>query len=54
MARLFKQADGPKDQVFRLHLDTVRKLPAEANAAALDQALIALEAFCEYSEAGPK
>lgn len=47
LTRLFRQAESPRDSVFREHADIIRRLPAESNAVVLENALNCLIAFVE-------
>ncbi|PJF18721.1 hypothetical protein PSACC_01466 [Paramicrosporidium saccamoebae] len=54
LARTFRQTTSGKDALFRDHFDSMRKAPVESNAAALDAALNALQAFVELSESATR
>lgn len=44
----------PKDAIFWDNFDIIRRAPLEANAAALDAALVALFTFIECSDSAIK
>lgn len=44
---MFLKSDGPKDPIFRQYMDSIRSLPAESNAAALESALTCLLSFLQ-------
>ena len=54
LQKLFQRAVDGQDPIFRDHLDTVRRAPAEGNAAALDAALGALASFVTHSDLAVK
>lgn len=51
MGRKFRIADSPKDALFRDHFESVKRFPLEANAVAQENALSALQAYLECSDA---